>query len=518
VAFIVFVIVLTSWPYASAYFHQSNDLVFTGFLFGVEDGNSYIAKMLLGAQGEWLFRSPYTAIEQRGALLYLPYLILGKVLGPQAQHAQLVLLFHLFRSFSIAALCYASYEFVTHFIHRVVLRRLALAFVTLGNGLGWLLLFVGSTNWLGSLPLDFYSPETFGFLSVYGLPHLALARALFLWGLLIHLRAPQTLSRPWLISLLWLCIALTHLLSAGLGLFLIGTHLVLLFVWQHFSADTKWPTLKPNAHLAGWAALGASPVFIYNGIAYLRGPYLQAWAIQNQILSPHPLHYLLAYGWLLPFAYFGLRGLLETDRRAGSFFLIWLLVLPFLLYAPLGLQRRLAEAAWVMMILLSLKAFEDGFWMGKARALGFFTLAFPSTLILLLGGWGAAARPTPPIFRPQAEIAAFEELRQRAQPGEVVLASYSTSNGLPAWAPLRVLIGHGPESVGLATLLPQVNAFYGEFMTQVEREQFLNANGIDYVFWGLAERSLGVWTPGGSSNFDLLFEMNGYAVYRVIDK
>ena len=147
-AFIVFIIVITSLPYTSAYFHQSNDWVFSGFLFGVEDGNSYIAKMLLGAQGEWLFRSPYTVSEQRGALLYLPYLLLGKILGPQAEHAHLVLLFHLFRTLSIAVLCFASYQFVAHFIHRVVFRRLALVLLTLGSGLGWLLLFFGSTNWL----------------------------------------------------------------------------------------------------------------------------------------------------------------------------------------------------------------------------------------------------------------------------------------------------------------------------------------------------------------------------------
>ena len=37
---------LTSLPYLIGYFRQGTDWRFTGFFLGVEDGNSYIAKML----------------------------------------------------------------------------------------------------------------------------------------------------------------------------------------------------------------------------------------------------------------------------------------------------------------------------------------------------------------------------------------------------------------------------------------------------------------------------------------
>ena len=40
-----------------------------GFIFAVEDGNSYIAKMLSGVQGAWLFRTPYTSMQQGGVLM-----------------------------------------------------------------------------------------------------------------------------------------------------------------------------------------------------------------------------------------------------------------------------------------------------------------------------------------------------------------------------------------------------------------------------------------------------------------
>ena len=37
------------------------DHVFTSFIYNNEDGNSYLGKMQLGAQGEWLFHLFYTA-------------------------------------------------------------------------------------------------------------------------------------------------------------------------------------------------------------------------------------------------------------------------------------------------------------------------------------------------------------------------------------------------------------------------------------------------------------------------
>ena len=54
----VILLTLTSIPYLLGYFSAGTGWVFTGFIFGVEDGNSYIAKMLSGATGNWLFRTP----------------------------------------------------------------------------------------------------------------------------------------------------------------------------------------------------------------------------------------------------------------------------------------------------------------------------------------------------------------------------------------------------------------------------------------------------------------------------
>ena len=51
------VMLVTAIPYLLGYAFEGTQWRFTGFVIGVEDGNSYMAKMLRGANGDWLFRT-----------------------------------------------------------------------------------------------------------------------------------------------------------------------------------------------------------------------------------------------------------------------------------------------------------------------------------------------------------------------------------------------------------------------------------------------------------------------------
>lgn len=490
----------TSLPYVLA--AARGPLTFTGFLIGVDDGNSYIAKMLLGGNGDWLFHSPYSIELQSGALLYAPYLLLGKLLGAGASHGWYVLAFHAFRIASIGALCFGVYAFVSLFVGEVALRRLGLALATMGGGLSWLLLLAGRSEWLGSMPLDFYSPETFGYLAVFGLPHLALARALLLFAFVHYLTGRQI--HPAATAVLWLGLALTHLITAAIGLLLIGLHMAASLLARSF---------KPiQLRYWLWALLGTAPVFLYNAYALLHDEFLQAWAAQNQILSPHPLHYLLAYGLLLPMAVLALHEWRPSQLRLFS--LSWLIALPVLLYLPVGLQRRFAEAAWVLLVALVLR-FIDSVYTIRRRWLWLLAFTLPSTLLLWLGALSAAWQAELPVQRSADEAAAFAALRAEAQPGEVVLASYSVSNALPAWAPLRVLAGHGPESVHFEYYQAQVDAFFQQSTRDAERMDILRRNNIAYVVWGPQERALGDLQPSSLDYLQPWFGVGGLQVFQV---
>ncbi|MEW6718658.1 MAG: hypothetical protein AB1345_14300 [Chloroflexota bacterium] len=547
------VIVLTTLPYLVGFASQGKDWRFTGFVFGVEDGNSYIAKMLGGSAGNWLFRTPYTAEPQNGAWVYLPYVLLGKLAAPPAQHEQLVALYHLFRFVAGILAILATYDFLAIFLRNVTLRRIGLVLATVGGGLGWVLISLGQTTWLGSLPLEFYSPETFGFLALYGLPHLALGRALLLWGFVRYLaRLPEVslgreVEKPgwrkftwWIFSrdrhegcmalqvgMCWLLIGflqpltvvvawvvcLAYLISTGIGLVWLDR------VNRGTNASIWWRTARRGP----WAVLVSSPMVVYTLWVFQTDEILKTWASQNVITSPHPLHYLLAYGGLLPFALVGVQQGIMKKTWCSWLPLTWLFLFPFLAYAPFTLQRRLPEGVWVVIVALALMGVERCrsvrlFGVPLAKFFHWVLLPFlVSTLLLLWGGMRTASLPARPAFQPIGQVEAFQFLAQEADPGSIVLAAYKTGNPLPAWVPVRVLIGHGPESVHLNELHPRVASFFRATATDAERLLLLAEYDVRYVFWGPAEWELGEWNPNVASFLRLVFQRGDYWVFEVVE-
>ena len=166
-----------------------------------------------------------------------------------------------------------------------------------------MLVVMGESGWLGSLPLDFYSPESFGFLAVFGLPHLAVGRALMLWGLVLLLRAVKRQDpRPAAglqAGLLWLSAGLFSPINLAVPLLITGLWVLMYGI---FRRDALWTHTLRRAVLAGLITL---PVIGYQLAASGLDPFFRAWTDQNRIFSPHPAHYLLAYGFYLPWA---LRG------------------------------------------------------------------------------------------------------------------------------------------------------------------------------------------------------------------
>jgi hypothetical protein len=550
-SFALVVMAVTTVPYLAGYAQQGSEWVFTGFVFGADDGNSYIAKMLSGAAGAWLFRTPYTTFPQQGVAAYLPYLLLGKLASSPAIHVQLVALFHLFRFAAGVLALLATYDFLSVFLHTINLRRWCLILATLGGGLGWVLVLIGGDMWLGSLPLEFYSPESFGFLALYGLPHLAVARALLLWALTAYLADPPGVNA--LSSggepardqgfLSWLAYRgdrggrMTPI-RAGVFLFLLGLFqpLTIVIAWTVMVAHLFLYGLSTRVALnnnqiddaqqwwrsfrrALWVGLISSPFVFYSVVTLSRDPFLKTWTSQNLILSPHPYHYLLAYGLLIPLVVVGAKRLMGRDPRLGAFLTAWVLLLPFLAYAPYNLQRRLPEGIWVGLVGLAGAGLEQFEPLPIARWLGrlWTGLLFPSTLILVAGGLLAVQVRGSPLFRQADEVRMFERLAEEGRPSEIVLSAFETGNPLPAWAPMRVVVGHGPESVQLSTILPQVQSVFTAATPEADRKTFIHDYNVNYIFWGPAERKLGNWDPREAAFLELLAHEGDYWLFKVLE-
>ena len=532
------ILALTCIPYLAGWrLSATSGLTFSGFVLGVEDGNSYLAKMGQGARGHWLFHIVYTSEPHDGVLFFSFHLLLGKVaallpavLGDLP--LRMIWVYHLARLACAAVLLAVAYRFVAEFLPETALRRLAWLMISAGGGLGWLLLGLGLDDFQGGgPPLDFILPEGFSFLTIFTLPHIALARALLAAGILVWWKAIRE-TRPAPIE--W---------KGGLsaGLLWLGMGLIVPF-YPVVAGARVGATLLGRWLLAGRfpgrefllsvvAGSVAAPVVLYSGWIFMTDPVMKGWAAQNLILSPAPFHYLAAY--LVPglFAAVGAASIWRPALRPHLPLVAWALVVPPLLYAPFNLQRRLIEG--YQFPLYTLAALGAGrVFLARVRsesrqsphrrrarilAGALLVLMFATSLVLLVGSTMAVAAGQPPIFHLPEQVDMAAWLTRNAPEGALVLSDYPTGNFLPGWAPVRAYYGHGPETIDFLTKQRNVRQFYAVGTDGAWRQRFLADHDVRYVVHGPAERALGGFDPEGVIYLELVFERDGWALYQVAD-
>lgn len=487
---------------------------YTGLLIAAEDGFSYLAKMLSGANGAWLFRTPYTLEPQSGFIAYLPYLLLGKMTSPPGQYEQMVVLYHLLRLIGVVLSVWAVDRFLSLFFADGTERKWALILVVFGGGLGYLSLFGLARLWQGPMPLEFYSPESFGFLGLLAIAHLPWARGLFILGFACLLSGRRwqdavIAGGMWVIMGFFQPLAVVSAWGALAGFIGILTFRVMLL---HLHSWDEWKFWARQVVLAG---ITSSPMVLYNFLSFQLDPFLRKWQAQNILPSPPPGDYFLAYGpVMLPVVYFLYRRWRQLDAKM-LFLCGWLAISPFLAYAPYNLQRRLPEGVWVGLVVMGMLGIGR---MKKGWKPFFYALVgsgLVSTFLLVAGGIFNVLVPGRPLFIPENEVRAFRFFSDRVRPGVAVLASYDTSTVLPAFAPVRVPIGHGPESLGLKTILPTVEAFWSGRLNEMEQVAFLKHGGYEYIFWGPLEQVPGGWNPANAKYLEEVYSEGGCHIYRV---
>lgn len=512
----VIVSILTILPYLIGFISQGEEWRFTGFVVGVEDGNSYLAKMLSGAAGSWLFRSPYSSSPQKGVIAFLPYILLGKITSSPAQHEQLIVVYQLFRIVGIFLAVLASWDFICIFISKNELRIWALIIAIFGGGLGWIVVLTQQKHLLGSVPLEFISPESFGFLALLGFPHLAFARGLFLWGFTHYLQKPSGFGA----GVLWLLMGFFQPMMVVIGWAVIGTHNVILsmvFLLKK-PADilSERRKIKKSITKLAKVILVSAPIVIYTAWAFLTDPYLTGWAGQNNLPSPHIFHYLVAYGLMLPAAIFGLKMHIRNNRYQALFLIGWLLILPVLLYAPVPTQRRLAEGVWVAIVVSVFLVFSgERIFTRKWKVYLLFTI--PSSVILLLGSLMVAISPAKPVFRPVAEVQMFRYFELQDIPNPVILSSYEIGNPLPAWVPARVVLGHGPESTPRDQIEKDLETIFSAATPASIRNKTLQEYQVDYLIWTQEDRDRWLWDPREHPELRLVYNERGYSIYALAE-
>jgi uncharacterized membrane protein len=138
-----------------------------------------------------------------------------------------------------------------------------------------------------------------------------------------------------------------------------------------------------------------------------------------------------------------------------------------------------------------------------------------SNLVILFGAGMEVSRQLPPIFHSGAEVDAADWLGARATTSQVVLAAYETGNYLPTRMSARVFAGHGPETLYAESKGEMLRQFFADG-DDVFRHQLLLDHGVNYVFYGPAERALGDFSPPDVPYLQQVYDNGTVQIFEVV--
>ena len=323
---VVFVFIILS-PYLYQFFSTGDDYVFGGFLFNPIDGNSYLAKMTIGANDGWKFTLPYTSIESKGEYIFLFYIFLGHI--SRICGLDNIIVFHIARILSAILLIIVLNRFlIIIFPENQKLSQRGLILASLGSGFGWLFAFTGH------LFSDFWVAEAFPFLSSYTSPHFTLGTALLLLIFTYQLKTKKkAISKTFIFGLL-----ISIIMPFG---FVVAALIILLCEIQ------DW-VIRKKIEISGLAALIPGGLFlIYQYYVSLTNPALAVWNAQNITASPKFWDLLVSFSPAFLLAAISVKRFWKSGDPAKRLVLIWFIAGMILVYFPFSLQRRFLFAIYI---------------------------------------------------------------------------------------------------------------------------------------------------------------------------
>jgi len=522
------VLALASLPYILGYALAPADMEFGGLVMNIEDSQSYLAKMLQGAQGRWLYHIPFTSEEHEGAFVGGFYLFWGwvaRLLG-----LPIIYLWHTSRILCATLLLLVTYLFIARFLENTSERIFAFLLSILGSGFGWTALLTGRPFLWGSFPVDFKMPEAHPFFTILTFPHFSFATAMLLVIFLLLLEYLRRGGLWWsgLAGVATLLLIIAQPFNLVIVAAVLLAYLAFLFLLKRLPSGRRFWGLLP-------LALIPLPLVIYYYFVFTTNPVFRAWWEQALTPSPHPLHYLLAYG---PFilAIPGIMALIR-EKEEGLLLVAWAVIIPPLLYLPLNPQRRFIEGLHIPLSILAtigvyrylLPGMESSrlwAWITsheryESRSLRrlvlvtIFLLTLPSNLYILASLGVTAIQHPYPFYHERAEVEAVDWLAAHTSGEDTVFTTYWTGSYVAARAGNRVFLGHWAETMNYAQKTEEAKTFFGQASDEW-RKELLREYNISYLFYGPRERALPGFEPEGKPYLVESYSNRLVTIYRVV--
>lgn len=503
-------------PYLVGYSIQDEDLIFGGFFIFEQDGFSYLAKMRQGGEGSWLFRLPYTTEPQQGAVVFVFYLVAGKL----AQLIQIpyTSMYHLARVVSSGLLLATSAQFVARFTSTQRWRQLTWSLLLFGGGMSWLISTINPQY----VAYASITPDAFLYSVLFGPPHITFALFLMIWllsGVTRQLPVPAgriQWSKWFLMSTGGLLMALARPEYMGV------LPSILVAYWLALTLRRRRLPIR-EAILFGLLVLPGMLYTLYVFYVSQTDPAMAAWTAQNPFGTPPVTDLMAGLGLFLLVGVLGIVTGRWWQDETRLFLTAWMVALPILLYLPLSLNRRLIGGAQFALAILAGYWLDQHLlpWLKNSRRRLAIAIPLLTSLALILfsypflfgvGGISFVASRPDELFIASEEIAAMNWLAEKgARP--VVISAEETGSHLPAFSNAIPVLGHPIETLSIAKKRSDVARFFAVGTLAADRQAILSEYNIDLIWWGPNEHSLGEFSPAELPGCRLAFHQGNIQVW-----
>jgi len=533
---IVLVLLITSIPYLYAYLSTPPDKQFMGIMVNVPDHVQYFSWMR-ELTTQHLAANKLTPEPNEPVFFNLLWWGMGR-LG-QLLGVGYAAMFQLLRFAAASLFLLLVYRLCAWLLEDRFQRRLAFILVVFGAGFGWGLILLRYTVTDGQLlfPLLVYISEPNTFLNILAVPHfIAAALYIFVFDLVLRGQARNDLRYALGAGLVALFLGWQHAYDLILVYGILGSYALLLTVRERrlpiymvksgliIGLISWWPalysvfltTLDPlwKEVLAQFANAGVytpnlvqlpilmGPTFLLalftvarDNPFRLRGVdnlklFLRAWFLGNFLLIYVPTDYQIHMlnGWQVPIAILATQGLFRyilpaVTKLAGQRQLNW----PYR-----KIQYGLAGLLVLLAVLTNLYLFS---WR-------FIDLQ----------------RHDYPYYLHQEEVGALAWLESEAGPNDVVFSSLTIGQYIPALTGTHAFLAHWAQTVDFYGKSQLVNEFFNRETEERRRREILNKYGVDYIFYGPVEQSLGDYELTRSPLAQPVYSSSQVQIYRVVSQ
>ena len=142
-------------------------------------------------------------------------------------------------------------------------------------------------------------------------------------------------------------------------------------------------------------------------------------------------------------------------------------------------------------------------------------LILPTNLIIILGGLGGIRNHDPQLYLTSYEGETLKYINEEFEQDSVIVCSPSMGLFIPAYTGRRVIYGHPYETAFAEEKEFEVNEFFKNSLSEIQKENFLLENNAQYVLIGPREREIG--EVDTSMKWEMVFYTEGIELYRVAE-